>query len=478
MPIDPSIALGVRPVQFESPFNAMSQLAQMRNAENQNALAQYQLAAAQRSEASQNALSNAWRKAVNPETGQVDDKVLMSAMAESGLGSQIPAVMKTRREEQRSELESQKARSELVLKHQELSKGRLAQVRTPEDYLAWHEANHRDPVLNEYFKSIGVTPDQSRQQILTQLQQPDGFEDLMRRSALGLEKAMEQHVVTQDLNGSTRVLARFKYGGGPMTVVAGSEAQKTAPMAAPTVQERTDGKEKWSVKIDPNTGTETEVQGSRRKMQLTPYEQQQLDRQLRDSNGIAQVVTDQTGKVTLLSKTGQIITPVSESGAPATITGKPSATFEKTTNQRAELSRGLTTAISELTDATKNGGLIDQSTGSGLGHAWDVIERFFGRATEGDIASGKLKPIADLALKMVPRFEGPQSDKDTQSYKEAAGQLADPTLPSKIRKEAGKTVLRLMKDRKEQFVTQNMVDEGTSVSAPSAAPKVVDFGSL
>ena len=80
----------------------------------------------------------------------------------------------------------------------------------------------------------------------------------------------------------------------------------------------------------------------------------------------------------------------------------------------------------------------------------------------GDIAIGKLKPIADLVLKMVPRFEGPQSDKDTQSYKEAAGQLADPTKPREIRKEAAKTIIRLMENRKGQFVTSEMAAEGTA----------------
>ena len=75
--------------------------------------------------------------------------------------------------------------------------------------------------------------------------------------------------------------------------------------------------------------------------------------------------------------------------------------------------------------------------------------------------------LADLVLKMVPRFEGPQSDKDTQSYKEAAGQLADPTLPTKIRKEAGKTVLRLMQSRKSQFVNPELASEGISTTQSS-----------
>ena len=131
------------------------------------------------------------------------------------------------------------------------------------------------------------------------------------------------------------------------------------------------------------------------------------------------------------------------------------------------LQKDLGTAIAEIKDITKDGGLIDQSTGSGLGRARDVAASFFGQATEGAVAAAKLKPIADLALKMVPRFEGPQSDKDTQSYKEAAGQLADSSLPSKIRKEAGKTVLRLMENRKGQFVTQGMAAEGTGAAGGS-----------
>ena len=147
--------------------------------------------------------------------------------------------------------------------------------------------------------------------------------------------------------------------------------------------------------------------------------------------------------------------------------GKPSATQEKASLLKAQMGKDIDFAITELTSVTKEGGLIDQSTGSGAGRLTDIGAGFFGQATPGAIAIGKLKPIQDLVLKMVPRFEGPQSDKDTQSYKEAAGQLADPTLPTKIRKEAGKTVLRLMQSRKNQFVTPELASEGITTTQPS-----------
>ena len=184
-----------------------------------------------------------------------------------------------------------------------------------------------------------------------------------------------------------------------------------------------------------------------------------------------QQVTLSDGSLGIVNMDTGVITPSTVAGAP--VKGKPSAFAEKTAAQKVQMGKDLGFAITQLSDITKDGGLIDQSTGSGAGRLADVGAGFFGQATPGAIAIGQIAPIADLVLKMVPRFEGPQSDKDTASYKQAAGQLADPTLPTKIRKEAGKTVLRLMQERKNQFATSDMAAEGAG-----AAGGVVDFGSL
>jgi len=186
------------------------------------------------------------------------------------------------------------------------------------------------------------------------------------------------------------------------------------------------------------------------------------------------------------NRTG-IATPVKLAGAPSpampgqgrpavdgggvALTGKkrPSATAEKTAIQRKQLVLDLDRTIAEFADIVKDGGLIDQSTGSGAGRLVDLAAGFGGKATQGAIAIGKLQPIADLALKMVPRFEGPQSNADTTSYKQAAAQVADSTLPREIRKEAAKTVLRLMKSRKDQFVSADMATEGVTPAPTSNA---------
>jgi len=151
---------------------------------------------------------------------------------------------------------------------------------------------------------------------------------------------------------------------------------------------------------------------------------------------------------------------------------QPATAFtEKQAFGRTETVRNLGTAIANLTDAIKPGGLLEKSTGSGLGRAMDVSAGFFGQATEGAIAAAKLAPIADLVLKMVPRFEGPQSDKDTQSYKEAAGQLANASLPNEIRKGAAEVIIKLMKERRDQFGMTDQV--GGSSGAANAAPKTI-----
>jgi hypothetical protein len=138
---------------------------------------------------------------------------------------------------------------------------------------------------------------------------------------------------------------------------------------------------------------------------------------------------------------------------PEQAVGKQPATAfaESTAEKKAQLNRDISTAIRNLELVVKPGGLLEKSTGSGLGRLYDASKGFFGGSTEGAIAGAQLAPIADMVLKMVPRFEGPQSNKDVDSYLAAAGKLADTGLPNDIRKGAAEIILKLMKERKGQF---------------------------
>lgn len=88
---------------------------------------------------------------------------------------------------------------------------------------------------------------------------------------------------------------------------------------------------------------------------------------------------------------------------------------------------------------------LKTATGSGIGTAVDNIGEWFGYSTEGAKAAAQLKVLGDTLLKSVPRFEGPQSDRDVASYMAAAGQLADSKVPNATRAEAFKTIVNLNK---------------------------------
>ena len=183
----------------------------------------------------------------------------------------------------------------------------------------------------------------------------------------------------------------------------------------------------------------------------------------RDAKVVASITTDSAGNVRRFNKFGDQIGEVIKG------VGKPSATYEKTQQLQKQLTQDLALTIRELENAVKPKGLIEQSTGSGAGALVDTSRAFFGDATEGAIAVATLKPIYDRVLKLVPRFEGPQSNNDTKSYENAAGQLANPAVPNKTKLAAGKEILRIMKERQAQFISRDMV-ELPNVPADSAAP--------
>lgn len=68
------------------------------------------------------------------------------------------------------------------------SRDALSYISTPEQYLAWHEANHKDPVLGSMLSKMGVSADQSRGKIMAELQKPGGLERLIEQSAAGADK--------------------------------------------------------------------------------------------------------------------------------------------------------------------------------------------------------------------------------------------------------------------------------------------------
>jgi hypothetical protein len=258
MAIDPNIALGVRGIEIANPLAQYGQLSQIQNYQNQNALAQYQLATAQREQESVNALNQAYAKAYNPQTGEVDINTLRQTLSTGGFGSKLPGLEKTFGELQKQKLETEKLKGEVTAQPTKLEAeksnlidAKLKQARSfldtinpsdpsaPEAFMAWHQANHADPLIGPVLKARGVTPEQSMARIQQAIQAgPQAFSDLINQSKLGTEKFIELNkpsTFAQDTGVGGRLMTRPGLGGAA-TVVPGSEFTKGKTFADITAE--------------------------------------------------------------------------------------------------------------------------------------------------------------------------------------------------------------------------------------------------
>lgn len=215
-------------------------------------------------------------------------------------------------------------------------------------------------------------------------------------------------------------------------------------------------------------GPATKVPGSEFRATLSPDERSRIDREF-NPNKVAHVTTDEQGNNHFFNSAGIEISVGAGQG-----TGKPSAQVTKDRIARRDLESNINSTITELEAALKPNGLLSRATGSGFGSAIDKASAAVGRATEGSVAIGQLQPIFDMVLKLVPRFEGPQSDADTRSYREAAGNLANPSTPNPVKKAAATTILRLMKLRRNQFGVKDETGNVVTGEQPAAGGDDLD----
>lgn len=255
MPIDPRISLGVQPIQLADPVARYGQLSAIQNAQNQNALAQYQLGTAKREEQTLNALNEAFAKSYDVTTGKINRNTLRESLARGGFGSKIPAIEKTLIEADKEqtlleeaqgkvkaqpfalqklqgEVEAQptilaKQKSDLLDAALKQSRSFLdtinpADPNAPAQYIAWHEANHADPLIGAALKARGVTVEQSRAQIQAAIAKgPQAFADLINGSKLGTEKFMELNKPSTsvvDQGGQKQVIQTPGLGGAPKSI--------------------------------------------------------------------------------------------------------------------------------------------------------------------------------------------------------------------------------------------------------------------
>ena len=207
MALDPSIALGVKPLELANPLAQYGQMAQLQNYQNQNALAQYQLGAAQRAEQTATTQNELYAKHFNPATGGLDVNALIGEAAQRGQGGIIPNILKSENERQKaaadlSHVKTQTEAAQFKLTNDKLKHGleSLTSAPTPQD--AIQKLN--DGVTKGFFDMKTASAEAQKLQNMT----PEDYQKYRIEKILGLVEnkdrlaTMLPKVHRQDIGGS------------------------------------------------------------------------------------------------------------------------------------------------------------------------------------------------------------------------------------------------------------------------------------
>src|SRR5574343_250602 len=198
MAVNPAIAMGVRGVELADPLAQYGKIAAIQGAQQQNALAQMQMQQAQREVEQQNRL----REFIPAMTAENRNQLL-------GYGTAGRQVYESLLKGEKESREAEKAAADIAATRMKEARNLLPSVSSPEAYANW-----RSHTLQNLPGLANVIPEQYS---------PEAVRGLM----LEADKALEQHFVSQNLGGTTRVVTMPKYGQGPARTIEGTEARMT-----------------------------------------------------------------------------------------------------------------------------------------------------------------------------------------------------------------------------------------------------------
>jgi len=282
MAIDPSIALGIRPLQLADPLAQYSQFAQIQNAQNQNALAQYQLGAAQRADEMDRITSEAYKNSLTPE-GTVNYNLLAANLSRGGAGKLVPAVLAAKAEQEGKAATLAKTQAETG----ELErKSREAKVKALGTGLLRGMSNPDDATLNSIFDDL----------------------DLNGVDTKGIRQQFAQ---MPDLNQRINVIKNY--------ALSNEEGRKALEFVSPKPEKFDIGGK--IVVLDMNPGSQTykqEIQGYAKT--LTPSESKPVISNVDVGNEVVTQSYDPvTGKITILERRPKGLTPGEARPQPSTV---------------------------------------------------------------------------------------------------------------------------------------------------------------
>ena len=241
MALDPNISLGVKPLELTNPLAQYGQIAAIQNAQNQNALAQFQLGTARRQEESQNVLADVYKRSINPETGAIDNQALLRNLAASNAAYLIPDVQtkllaseKERGLIKKTSLETEE--KEFKLKNDKLNFAwnAVGSASTPQDAIQ----KITEGVRNGVFDMKGATTDIQQLQNMT----PEQYQQYRVQKVMGILDAKDKlgfmlpKTRDRDIGGMIQTIQDNPALPGYGMPIAGMAVSKTPTFAEQTGQ--------------------------------------------------------------------------------------------------------------------------------------------------------------------------------------------------------------------------------------------------
>jgi hypothetical protein len=184
MALDPSIALGVKPLEITNPVNQFAQMQQLQGAQQANQLNQMKMAEYERARTEEDSIRN---YLANKELGAPETRNGLMQFGKTGLEYSKALV-----EQDKSNAALQEAKLKNATSKINLFKDALADVNTPQQAAAWLTAQHQDADLKPIVG--GLRPlDQALGNIPTN---PKDFADWKAKNALGMTKYIERNTMT------------------------------------------------------------------------------------------------------------------------------------------------------------------------------------------------------------------------------------------------------------------------------------------
>lgn len=242
-------------VQLQNPLAQAAQVEQIRNYQTANALSQMKMAAAQKQIEDEKTLNALYQSNIGPD-GQINRNGLLSGMAQRGMGSKAPALMKQFAEYDKLQNDNQTSFYNGLKAEQEAAKSELENIDPEDPHLPvklaqWMSRVDKLPLTSKFNDSLGMTSDKRSQIIKQVLENPQTAKDAYYRSAQGLDKALQMHYVNQDLGGSVQTVAMPANHPGAAQVVPGTLFAKSMTPDQVAKQEKTSTKPSYQTVEDP-----------------------------------------------------------------------------------------------------------------------------------------------------------------------------------------------------------------------------------